>query len=464
MHVRKACSWWVGRKIFLAAATVATLAWGPIGTARAACLGDCGGDGEVTVNEIITMVNIALGNAPVSTCPVADPNGDGQVTIEEIIQAVNSLLSSQCIEIGTGEAVCGNGVREGDEECDDGGICVGTAKAGQTCQKDDDCFTANDQYKGVCDGGEKPYTFCNSNDDCPGGKCVACRTFGGDGCAANCTNETTVNFSLVPGVVNADQSLQPGTSGAVVWGDPLVLGLSLKGSQQLKIGKERNGQITAVIPAASVQFDQIPISTLACACVRGAEYKTCGGAIFNQDGSFVESCTEGFASDPSSCEGQPPCTAVFGPGNSAAGVVGCTALTGINVSIEQDSCPEPNGPVQLSLSGDGGPGSALLVNAIGIGTMIGQCTQSFCTDADPPASRGNPNPLLFTTGQACATVLCKNNDPSFAAEPKCVEGQPASCANLSAGNITGLTLGGAFTALDQQTLGDIEVTNILVAQ
>jgi hypothetical protein len=61
-------------------------------------------------------------------------------------------------------------------------------------------------------------------------------------------------------------------------------------------------------------------------------------------------------------------------------------------------------------------------------------------------------------------VLCKNNDPRYPAQPKCVEGQPASCANLSAGNITGLTLGGAFTALDQPTLGDIEVTNILVAQ
>jgi len=298
---------------------------------------------------------------------------------------------------------------------------------------------------------------------------VACRTFGGDGCAANCTLETTVTYSLVPGVVRPDQTLEPGTSGAVIWGDPLVIGLSLQGSQQLKIGKERNGLMTAVIPAASVQFPQIPISTLACACVRGAEYKTCGGAVFKPDGSFTESCTEGFASEPAVCPPERPCAAAFGPGNSAAGFVGCQGLGGINVSVTQHSCPDPgnpdlNGPVQLSLSGNGGPGSALLVNAIGIGTAIGACQPTFCTDADPPGDRGTPNPLLFTTGEACATVLCKNDDPSYPAEPKCVTGQPVSCPNLSAGNITGLTLGGAFTALGQQTLGDIEVTVRLVAQ
>ncbi len=471
MAERKKFPWWKELRTFVALVAGVSFGWASAATAQQRCLGDCGGDGEVTVDEIITMVNIALGSQPVSSCPVGDANGDGEVTIDEIIQAVNSLLTSECIPVGPpGEAVCGNGQREGDEECDDGGICVGTSKAGSACTKDADCFGTDDQYKGVCDGGDKPYAFCNSNDDCPnGGRCIACRTFGGDGCAANCTTETTVTYALVPGVVRPDQTLQPGTSGAVVWGDPLVIGLGLQGTQQLKIGKERNGTITAVIPAASVQFPQIPISTLACACVRGAEYKTCGGAIFNPDGSFTESCTTGFASDPVECPSERPCVAVFGPGNSAAGIVGCTGLSGVNLSVVQNSCPNPgdptvNGPVELTLSGTGGPGSTLLVNAIGIGTSIGACQPTFCTDADPPSARGTPNPLVYTTGEACATVPCKNDDPSYPAEPKCVTGQPGSCPNLSAGNITGFTLGGAFTALGQQTLGDIEVTNILVAQ
>ena len=57
------------------------------------CGGDCNGDGEVTVNELITMVNIALGNANVSTCLAGDADGSGEITINEIIAAVNNALN-----------------------------------------------------------------------------------------------------------------------------------------------------------------------------------------------------------------------------------------------------------------------------------------------------------------------------------------------------------------------------------
>ena len=59
------------------------------------CAGDCNGDGEVTVNEIITLVNIALGNAGASACPDGIPSG-GSVNIALIIQAVNNALSGTC--------------------------------------------------------------------------------------------------------------------------------------------------------------------------------------------------------------------------------------------------------------------------------------------------------------------------------------------------------------------------------
>ena len=61
--------------------------------ARAACVGDCNGDGEVTVNELIQMVNIALGTAQVSACMAGDANGDGEITINEIIAGVNNALN-----------------------------------------------------------------------------------------------------------------------------------------------------------------------------------------------------------------------------------------------------------------------------------------------------------------------------------------------------------------------------------
>ncbi|MDX2169138.1 MAG: hypothetical protein SF182_18865 [Deltaproteobacteria bacterium] len=57
-----------------------------------ACVGDCNGDGEVTVNDLIVGVNIALGSQPVSACQAFDPDGDGMVGIGELIQGVNNAL------------------------------------------------------------------------------------------------------------------------------------------------------------------------------------------------------------------------------------------------------------------------------------------------------------------------------------------------------------------------------------
>jgi hypothetical protein len=57
------------------------------------CVGDCGGNKSVTVDEVLTMVNIALGTADVATCAAGDPNNDRQVTVDEILTAVNNGLN-----------------------------------------------------------------------------------------------------------------------------------------------------------------------------------------------------------------------------------------------------------------------------------------------------------------------------------------------------------------------------------
>jgi hypothetical protein len=59
---------------------------------RTACVGDCGADGSVTVDELITGVNIALGNAGLEQCAAFDSSGDGTVTVDELIAAVNVAL------------------------------------------------------------------------------------------------------------------------------------------------------------------------------------------------------------------------------------------------------------------------------------------------------------------------------------------------------------------------------------
>jgi hypothetical protein len=60
------------------------------------CVGDCNHDSQVTVDEILTMVNIALGNALVTACAAGDANHDGQITVDEVLTAVNVSQRSGC--------------------------------------------------------------------------------------------------------------------------------------------------------------------------------------------------------------------------------------------------------------------------------------------------------------------------------------------------------------------------------
>ena len=132
---------------------------------RAQCVGDCDGDGKVVIGELIIGVNIVLGSQDPSTCKAfQDPSGD--VNISQLLKGVNSLLVGCPIvatptvitavqtptptkttgPIGTatatntegpsetptltftpvptttpgGPAVCGDGVIEAPETCDDG--------------------------------------------------------------------------------------------------------------------------------------------------------------------------------------------------------------------------------------------------------------------------------------------------------------------------------------------------------
>jgi hypothetical protein len=67
-----------------------TMAW-PQESQAQNCIGDCNGDGGVFINELISGVNIALGQ-PFGVCEGFDGNGDGEVSIVELIQAVNHAL------------------------------------------------------------------------------------------------------------------------------------------------------------------------------------------------------------------------------------------------------------------------------------------------------------------------------------------------------------------------------------
>jgi hypothetical protein len=57
------------------------------------CTGDCNADGEIVVSELVSGVNVALGNARLNRCGAADFDRDGEVGIAELISSVDHSLS-----------------------------------------------------------------------------------------------------------------------------------------------------------------------------------------------------------------------------------------------------------------------------------------------------------------------------------------------------------------------------------
>jgi hypothetical protein len=57
------------------------------------CAGDCHGDGKTTVDDVMVVINIALGSAPPDACPGFDPTGNDGDIVAKGIQAVAASLT-----------------------------------------------------------------------------------------------------------------------------------------------------------------------------------------------------------------------------------------------------------------------------------------------------------------------------------------------------------------------------------
>jgi hypothetical protein len=57
------------------------------------CLGDCSGDGLVTIDELIIGVNVALGAASATACPAFDCTSGSLPSIDCLVRAVGSALN-----------------------------------------------------------------------------------------------------------------------------------------------------------------------------------------------------------------------------------------------------------------------------------------------------------------------------------------------------------------------------------
>lgn len=65
----------------------------PVTATVGACPGDCDGDGVVTIDELLSGVNLLLADAGSDDCRALDVSEDGRTTIDEVIRAINSALN-----------------------------------------------------------------------------------------------------------------------------------------------------------------------------------------------------------------------------------------------------------------------------------------------------------------------------------------------------------------------------------
>ena len=61
-------------------------------TCTAECPGDCNGNHAVSINELLMLVNVALGDTSKSACAAGDANHDGTVGIDDLVSAVDKSL------------------------------------------------------------------------------------------------------------------------------------------------------------------------------------------------------------------------------------------------------------------------------------------------------------------------------------------------------------------------------------
>lgn len=58
-----------------------------------ACVGDCKGNGQVTIDAILTLVEVALSAAPLADCPAGHANDVQEIMVDGILTAVSNAVN-----------------------------------------------------------------------------------------------------------------------------------------------------------------------------------------------------------------------------------------------------------------------------------------------------------------------------------------------------------------------------------
>lgn len=181
---------------------MAVFSWGLVahaagGDVSSSCTGDCNGDRRVTIDELIRGVASALGGE--LNCPAFDRDGDHAVGVAELVLGVRFALA------GCPEPVCGDGLLEGGEQCDDG-----NRDGGDCCSPA--CSPGDGEV--ICDDGNS----CTRDACAPAGQCL--RSWTCEWRFEDATAEAGLSYvhAYPDGLMDLDFELAM-TSGGVAAGD-----------------------------------------------------------------------------------------------------------------------------------------------------------------------------------------------------------------------------------------------------
>jgi hypothetical protein len=386
--------------------------------------------------------------------------------------------------IGGFNPVCGNGVCETGERCDDGAICL---PIGQT-------------------DGEPTFQDCTDTGECPAGE--RCEPVGGDGCARNCTLEARRIADLDPVRSGAVVQIGPGGAG--------IVPVALSGTQVLTTGTARDdvvvgpggleltqpGHVPIVIKAADVGFRPAVIGNLLCACVRGVPVPNFGPGL---SGRGLTACGDEPLNDINVMVEQDHNTTPGDPGNSGPDEglpddPNCDAVSDLGDGFISEACFEGqdeacsearfthgvcNSPRVLTFSGGPAPrGSTVLMantsialledaGSCGVGVPPGSDPCPFedygpdcvpCTDDDVAEATANNN--VTTSGTARAIIYDTRNVAGDVNMRTAGPGEPTDCDSILADPEAPLAgvLVTAFPSLDAENIGDTVTGTTLASQ
>jgi len=321
------------------------------------------------------------------------------------------------IELTPKTAVCGNGIVEPGEECDDGNT--------NNC---DGCSNACTLVTGCGDG-----VVCGT-EQCDDGNTTSC-----DGCSATCSIE--IGFRCGDGIVDAacGEQCDPPGPGLPECNYQCQLGPApALGTRHFSFGGSSYSSAlgtSVAIAALNGAFDLVGGSPgtdgVAPVTVSGPVYYT--GPILG--GAFGTLCFRL---------------------TSCTGIVDCDGGTAVGVQVVQDSAgPGVQGnPIVTTtgLGGDGGPGAVLL-----------SCQQSFVQLPPGPADCTTINyppdqPAAYTTGQAEGHFI--NGNPRVGTGEISITGENFTCATWSMENGRG-RLATTFLVEEDPQAGDTANANLL---